>query len=168
MQPATGNPMLEAALEYIARGWSIFRLAPGTKVPMRGSHGHLDATTDRATVTRWWTETPDANIGLACGRDGAPIAFDLDGSGGLEEFRRLDGPPTLSQITRRGRHVLYALTARSHDPNPQRPPRQGSGRHRREGSRRLHRAPPRSTAVLATATPGTSHSCRWPSCPLTS
>jgi Bifunctional DNA primase/polymerase, N-terminal len=161
--------MLEAALEYIARGWSIFRLAPGTKVPMRGSHGHLDATTDRATVTRWWTETPDANIGLACGRDGAPIAFDLDGSGGLEEFRRLDGPPTLSQITRRGRHVLYALppgvTIRTHNA---RRAKGADGIDVKALGGYIALPPPRSTAVLATATPGTSHSCRWPSCPLTS
>jgi Virulence-associated protein E/Bifunctional DNA primase/polymerase, N-terminal/Primase C terminal 2 (PriCT-2) len=119
MERAAGNPMLGAAREYIERGWPIFRLAPGAKVPMKGSHGHRDATTDRATIERWWTETPNANIGLACGRDGAPIAFDLDGPGGIEEFRGLRASATLVQVTRRGFHVLYipppGVTIRNHN-----------------------------------------------------
>lgn len=59
--------MLRAALAYTDWGWPVFPLRPGRKDPFPRSNGCKDATTDRATVTRWWRATPDANIGLATG-----------------------------------------------------------------------------------------------------
>ena len=59
--------MLEAALAYAARGWRIFPLAPGTKVPLAGTSGFKDATTDEETIRKWWTQWPNSNIGFATG-----------------------------------------------------------------------------------------------------
>lgn len=64
------------ALELAAAGWEVFPLAPATKRPLlrhaclpgcRGEcggtgHGYLDATTDPATIARWWGEHPHALI----------------------------------------------------------------------------------------------------------
>ena len=58
--------MLEAALEYAARGWRILPLAPGAKIPAT-AHGFKDATTDEETIRKWWTRWPTANIGFATG-----------------------------------------------------------------------------------------------------
>lgn len=61
----------DAARAYAADlGWYVFRLAPGTPVPMAGSNGHLDATNDPAEVEKLWDEYPDANIGLFVARSG--------------------------------------------------------------------------------------------------
>lgn len=59
------NNLLQAALWYAQNGYPVFPLAPGSKIPMAGSRGFLDATVDEAQIRLWWTETPDANIGLA-------------------------------------------------------------------------------------------------------
>ncbi|MEV7362762.1 phage/plasmid primase, P4 family [Streptomyces sp. NPDC091299] len=61
-----GNPLLTAALFYASAGWAVFPLRPGTKVPAT-SNGFKAATTDVNVITDWWTQTPDANIGIATG-----------------------------------------------------------------------------------------------------
>jgi hypothetical protein len=57
--------MLESALALAEKDFHVFRCEPNGKRPL-GGRGHLDATTDPETIIRWWTETPEANIGIAC------------------------------------------------------------------------------------------------------
>lgn len=56
-----------AALWYAEQGLKIFPLSPGSKVPLKGSGGCKDATTDRTLIDSWWTGNPNCNIGLATG-----------------------------------------------------------------------------------------------------
>lgn len=56
-----------AALYYASIGLHVFPLQPRSKIPMRGSGGCKDATTDPELITRWWTGNPSANIGIATG-----------------------------------------------------------------------------------------------------
>lgn len=62
--------------------WSVFPLAPGQKVPLiarsRGGRGFLDATTRPDIIDRWWTECPNANIGIATGKPSNVFAIDID------------------------------------------------------------------------------------------
>lgn len=90
--------MLTAALWYAGLGWPVFPLlAEGEIVPSTGEpstgkqpatrHGFKDATTDPAVVTRWWTDAPYRNIGLATG-----VRFDvidIDVPEGLSTLERL-------------------------------------------------------------------------------
>ncbi|NQU22699.1 MAG: bifunctional DNA primase/polymerase [Candidatus Nealsonbacteria bacterium] len=60
--------MQDAAIQYATHGYTVFPLAPGLKRPHKvlapnGVHG---ATGDEATVRRWFSRAPSANIGLAC------------------------------------------------------------------------------------------------------
>jgi hypothetical protein len=55
----------------------------GSLVP----HGVKDATTNRARVLAWWTQYPQANIGLACGH--AFDVLDVDGPAGEAAIRTL-------------------------------------------------------------------------------
>lgn len=68
------------ARKYAKLGWYIFPLRPLGREPMT-PHGYKDASNDRAQIDRWWGETPDANIGLACGRSNI-VVLDVDTKNG--------------------------------------------------------------------------------------
>lgn len=63
--------LTEAALYYARRGWPVFPLSPGSKVPLiartAGGHGMHDATADLEQIDAWWSRCPRANVGLRTG-----------------------------------------------------------------------------------------------------
>src|SRR5438309_1122239 len=99
--------LAEAALGYAAHTWYVFPLKPRSKEPLT-VHGFHDATTDAAQIASWWSETPDANIGLHPGPSGFVI-FDIDGAAGRQAAVTLGlfGEPTLTAVTPRGWHLYF-------------------------------------------------------------
>lgn len=112
-----------AALYYATRwGWPVFPLIPGDKRPIT-RNGFRDATTDPEKIRRWWTSTPQANIGVPTG-----IAFDVldidwrDKSGERSQAHELwpalrDADPAVlppihgvAMTPRGGLHVLFEPT----------------------------------------------------------
>lgn len=80
----------------------------------RTKNGSLDASRDPAQITKWWSAWPDANIGLATGKENGIIVIDVDvdkgGDEGLallyEQYGEL--PETWEQITGSGgRHLVF-------------------------------------------------------------
>jgi putative DNA primase/helicase len=69
--------MLDAALDYAARGWAVIPLAPGGKIPST-VHGSKDATTDAVEIREWWTQHPHNNIGIATGSISGIAVLDVD------------------------------------------------------------------------------------------
>jgi hypothetical protein len=73
----TGTGLTRYALAAAARGWHVFPLTPGGKVPPRGFTSWQDrATTDPDTIRAWWQRKP-YNIGIACGPSRL-VVIDLD------------------------------------------------------------------------------------------
>ena len=85
------------------------------KTPMT-PHGFKDATNDRAQVRAWWTERPEASIGIACGASGW-LVLDIDADkGGFESYAELRDkdiitPADLDTFTSRtgggGMHIVW-------------------------------------------------------------
>ncbi|MGY4768946.1 bifunctional DNA primase/polymerase [Kribbella sp. CWNU-51] len=71
-------PNLSTALDAARRGWPVFPLAPGAKVPAIPAWESA-ATTDEDRLTRWWTWPGHARHGvaIACGPAGL-VVIDLD------------------------------------------------------------------------------------------
>jgi hypothetical protein len=120
------NPRLAAALVYAALGWPVVPLhtptgsvcdcprktdcaSPG-KHP-RTLHGLEDATTDEASIRRWWSMWPHANIAIDLARsslvDIAPDSLEW-----FAEFVARGLPPTLRFASGAGEGHLHFLYAR--------------------------------------------------------
>lgn len=75
------NNFLDIALSLTRRGWHVHPLKAAGKIPI-SEHGKNDATLDEAQVRAWWTKTPNANVGIACGPSGLCV---LDADHGLKD-----------------------------------------------------------------------------------
>lgn len=75
------SEMGEAALYYVRQGLKVFPCSPNSKAPLipkeAGGKGHHDATSDPAKIREWWTQWPDANIGLNL-RESGLVCVDAD------------------------------------------------------------------------------------------
>ena len=78
----TDNPVHRQALAYAERGWPVFPCLPGRKAPAT-EHGHLDATTDPARISAWFSRRPGLNLAIATGAPG-PDVLDIDSHGPTE------------------------------------------------------------------------------------
>lgn len=127
------NPsMLQVALDHARRGWPVFPLAPGEKVPAfksahpegdplrnrchgqcgQDGHGCYDATREERTLLRWWTGWAVANVGLATGATSGLLVLDVDGEKGEASLAALVArhgalPVTAEVRTRKGRHIYF-------------------------------------------------------------
>src|SRR5690554_6051836 len=96
------------------RGLAVFPVRVGadnSKTPLT-PHGHLDATTDPAQISRWWGENPSAEVGVWVGGANL-IVLDVDVKNGKDGWESLDQawldiPETFGYDTPSGgRHLVY-------------------------------------------------------------
>lgn len=76
-----GHPMLEVALALASARWRVLPCSPDDKRPLI-QHGFKNRSDDRELVQRWWSDRPDATIGIVPG-DGGLVACDVDSSEAL-------------------------------------------------------------------------------------
>lgn len=102
--------MRAAALAAANRGLPVFPVGRNKQPLTR--NGLLNATTDPAQITAWWTQHPDANIGLRTGLPSGLVVLDVDGQAGADALVDLEQtyqplPPTTSVTTPSGGQHYY-------------------------------------------------------------
>src|SRR6516162_5035559 len=96
-----------AALDYAAaRRFAVFPCRPQSKHPVFPG-GFYTATTNPATIARWWLANPDYNIGIRTGIASGAWIFDVDGDAGAASLAELEAdhgplPDTLISVTADG------------------------------------------------------------------
>ena len=112
--------MLEHAIKYARRGFRVFPVKAGGKTPLIQKWPDL-ASTDELVLRKWWAEWPEANIGLATGKESGVFVLDVDVSNnkkGQESLNQLEAdtgeiPDTLESMTGSGgRHLFFKTSAR--------------------------------------------------------
>ncbi|WP_081867082.1 bifunctional DNA primase/polymerase [Halobacillus karajensis] len=92
--------------------WPVFPLVPGGKSPLIDGGFH-NATIDIEQINKWWTESPEAGIGLATGKISGYTVLDVDPrNGGDESLERLiedygSLPDTVTCLTAGGGSHYY-------------------------------------------------------------
>jgi len=113
MTTAVKNLTLDHAKFYASKGWDVFPITPRRKNPPLVKWGD-EATTEPGTISRWWNDSPQANIGIATGARSGIIVLDIDPEhGGEESLMALivqNGPlpETPESLTGSGgRHIVF-------------------------------------------------------------
>jgi hypothetical protein len=108
LDPAGGSDTLDAALAYVARGFSVIPLVPGTKrpaVPVAPYFAGSERMTEDAVRT-YWTARPEAGIGIVTGAPSDLVVADVDPRNGGDNEGTLDECPT-DLIARTGSGGLH-------------------------------------------------------------
>ncbi len=97
-----------SAVEFAARGWKVFPLAPRTKVPhpRLSRNGYKCATSNVEQVRKWCDE--DVNVGIACAPSGL-IVIDVDERNSPDPRLVADFPATFTVGTADGHHLYYQI-----------------------------------------------------------
>jgi hypothetical protein len=121
------SAILEAALKYRKRGWSVAACCPPDHAGMgdwhncespgkRPWHAWKDLKETPATeeqIKEWWRQQPRSNVGIFLGPVSGLIRVDVDGDAGAELLRQKSGgdlPPTLEFTSNgSGLGMLYAI-----------------------------------------------------------
>jgi len=104
-KPVTpANPILQAALRCVEKGWYVFALQERGKQPDSelSPHGFNSSTNKLDDVRAIWQKRPNANYGIDLGRSNLTV---LDFDTGMPSGLQL--PNTLQVSTSRGVHVYF-------------------------------------------------------------
>jgi hypothetical protein len=113
------SAIFDAVMDYAARGLQSFPLKPRMKEPAiwRGFHS---ATTNPATLRRWFAQGYPYNIGIRTGMASGVFVFDVDGEIGAQSQRELErqyGPLPETLIAQTGNGLHYWLIAKCEIPS---------------------------------------------------
>jgi hypothetical protein len=107
--------VLDSALAYARRGWSVIPLRPREKRPLIPWAPSQHRRADEATIRQWFERWPDANVGIVTGAVSSLVVVDVDplhgGDASLERLQQAHDPlpGTIEAVTGGGgRHLYFA------------------------------------------------------------
>ena len=100
--------VLEMALDWAEKGFHIFPCKPD-KSPYT-PNGFKDATTNQATILKWWGKWPNAMIGMSTGKINNIWVLDIDA---LKKDGEQSGYDSLSKLTEKFGELPKTLTQKT-------------------------------------------------------
>lgn len=107
--------VVDAALDYLRRGWSVIPVRPRSKRPIIAWQSYQEHPPSADLVRHWYERWPDANVAVVTGAVSGLVVVDVDpahgGGASLQRLQKDHGvlPTTLEAITGGGgRHLYFA------------------------------------------------------------
>ena len=105
---STDTSHIAAALNYLARNFSVIALRAGEKLPAHRWAEFQNRRMTEAEALAWWGNGDESGIGIVTGRISGLVVLDLDGPEAEAAVAGRSIPPTPTVITGRGRHIYFA------------------------------------------------------------
>jgi hypothetical protein len=107
----TDNLLLDAALEYLDRGLCVIPVKQADKRPYIKWTQFQKRLPNSDELEHWWSQWPDANIAIVCGKVSGIFCVDADGPAGIE-WMNANLPKTgVYSVTSKGVHAIYRIPA---------------------------------------------------------
>jgi len=106
--------MLNAALLYVIKGWSIIPLYPKNKHPLIPWQEHQQRRATPKEIIAWWNRWPGANVGIVTGQASGLVVLDLDGPEAAQLAREKGLPVTPCVRTGKGWHYYFSHPGQQH------------------------------------------------------
>ncbi len=111
----TSSRTEQAALDYLARGWSVIPVREKAKRPAIAWKAYQSKCVTEKTLRGWFRRSPDFNVAIVTGALSGLVVLDVDprhdGDKGLRKLERQHGslPRTLESVTGGGgRHYYFS------------------------------------------------------------
>jgi hypothetical protein len=98
---------LEAALEYLERGWSVIPIKPEGKRPAIKWREYQERHPTHEEVEQWWTQWPDYDIALITGEISGVVVVDCDNEDAAHAAFDAGMRSSIKAKTKRGSHLYF-------------------------------------------------------------
>jgi hypothetical protein len=108
----TTEQMVEAALAYAERGWKVMPLKARDKVPVLKAW-QQQASSEQEHIEHWWSQSPDANLGVQLGQRSGIIDVECDTKDAEQSLHRMfkhDSYVVPCFQASRGKHRIFKWT----------------------------------------------------------
>lgn len=106
------NKILEAALAYRSKGFSVIPLVQGGKIPPKGFSPipYRERIASEDEVKSWWNENPNYNVGIITGKLSNLFVVDIDSDEGfanIQEYISDSIVTPTAETPRGGQHLFF-------------------------------------------------------------
>lgn len=98
---------LDAALEYLERGWSVIPIKPEGKRPAIKWREYQERQPTEEEVEQWWTQWPDYDIALITGEISGVVVVDCDNEDAAHAAFDAGMRSNIKAKTKRGIHLYF-------------------------------------------------------------
>lgn len=106
-QSTYSDNLLDAALDYARRDWSVFPLRPRDKRPLVDWDARQKVRASENHIRAHWGNNPSANIAIVTGAISGLVVLDLDGQTGRVSVAGKPLPMTPVAVTGKGWHYYF-------------------------------------------------------------
>lgn len=107
------NPLLKAALSYLERGWSVIPISPYSKKALVKWRDFARRLPTEDEVRAWWSEFPNASVGIVTGKVSNLVVVDVDPDrgGDVDDYYGQQPTEVSVRTPKGGRHLYFTYPA---------------------------------------------------------